>query len=109
MANIMDLIMDWKNVISINENVSGLYVIYQLLLFISSMVTPGTIFLLIVGALNSAFKIDLITSLLVNLFPVVMFMASCFFVQSKWQVCECMGIIYRFLCQILKSFLSTLY
>ncbi|OWF44368.1 Chitin synthase 3 [Mizuhopecten yessoensis] len=86
MANIMDLLMDWRNVISINENVSGLYMLYQLLLFISSMVTPGTIFLLIIGAFNSAFRIDLITSMLINLAPVVVFLIGCFVLTPKWQL-----------------------
>ncbi|XP_033728584.1 chitin synthase chs-2-like isoform X2 [Pecten maximus] len=86
MANIMDLLMDWRNVISINENVSGLYMLYQLLLFISSLVTPGTIFLLIIGALNSAFRIDLVTSLLINLAPVILFLIGCFVLKPKWQL-----------------------
>ena len=92
MANIMDLLSDWKNVIRLNESISGLYIMYQLLLFLSSMVTPGTIFLLIVGALNSAFKIDLKTSLGINLGPLLLFLISCFTMKSKWQVCLCSKI-----------------
>lgn len=86
MANIMDLLMDWRNVISINENISFLYILYQGLLFLSSLVTPGTIFLLIVGALNSAFRIDLITSFMINIVPLLFFLLSCFLFESKWQV-----------------------
>ncbi|VDI35520.1 chitin synthase [Mytilus galloprovincialis] len=86
MANILDLLGDWKNVMRLNENISGLYIAYQLLLFLSSMVTPATIFLLVVGALNSAFQIDLITSLCINLVPLLLFLISCFTVQSKWQL-----------------------
>ena len=87
MANIMDLLTDWRNVIRLNENISFLYIMYQGLLFLSSIVTPGTIFLLIIGALNSAFKIDLIHSLLINLAPLVVFLISCFYVKGKYQVC----------------------
>ncbi|XP_052081155.1 chitin synthase chs-2-like [Mytilus californianus] len=86
MANILDLLGDWKNVMRLNENISGLYIAYQMLLFLSSMVTPGTIFLLVVGALNSAFGIELITSLCLNLVPLLLFLIFCFTVQSKWQL-----------------------
>lgn len=96
MANILDLLGDWKNVMRLNENISGLYIAYQLLLFLSSMVTPATIFLLVVGALNSAFQIDLITSLCINLVPLLLFLISCFTVQSKWQVRMMIHLIYRF-------------
>ncbi len=94
MANILDLLMDWRNVIRLNENISFLYIAYQLLLFLSSMITPGTIFLLIVGALNSAFKIDLITSLLINIVPLFLFLIVCFTMKSKWQVIMCLIYIH---------------
>jgi len=60
---------------------------FQLLLFCSSLLTPATIFLLITGALNTAFPaFDLINSLVVNAVPVGLFMLTCFFCESKWQV-----------------------
>lgn len=86
MANIMDLLMDWRNVININENISFLYIMYQGLLFLSSIVTPGTIFLLIVGAMTSAFKIRLMVSFGINIAPLLLFLISCYLLDSKWQV-----------------------
>ena len=66
---------------------SLLYMAYQLLLFCSSLLTPATIFLLITGALNTAFPaFDLMKSLLVNAIPIGLFLLSCFFLESKWQV-----------------------
>jgi uncharacterized membrane protein len=32
----------------------------------------------------------LITSLMVNLTPVLIFLLSCFFLKSKWQVSKCL-------------------
>lgn len=58
MANIMDILRSWRVLIKKNENFSALYVLYQLLLFVSSLLTPATIFLLIVGAFNTAFKVS---------------------------------------------------
>lgn len=73
--------------IKINENMSVLYMAYQLLLFVSSMLTPATIFLLIVGAINTAFQeIDLMEALFINLAPVVIFLVICLTARSKIQV-----------------------
>ena len=51
MANILDLLRSWKSTVKINENVSSLYIIYQAVLFVASILGTGTIFLMIVGAL----------------------------------------------------------
>ena len=77
----------WRMMIKINENMSVLYMAYQLLLFVSSMLTPATIFLLIVGAINTAFQeIDLMQALFINLAPVVIFLVICLTARSKIQV-----------------------
>ncbi|XP_050419061.2 chitin synthase chs-2 [Patella vulgata] len=87
MANIMDFLSDWRNMIRKNENISWMYVLYQLLLFFSSIVTPGTTFLLIVGAINMAFPtLDLLDALLANLAPICLFMVICFVAKSEWQL-----------------------
>ena len=54
MANIMDLIASWKTTIKNNQNISMLYMVYQTFLFAASLVGTGTIFLMIVGALEVA-------------------------------------------------------
>nr|XP_022324471.1 uncharacterized protein LOC111125208 isoform X3 [Crassostrea virginica] len=102
MANIMDLLMDWRNVININENISFLYIMYQGLLFLSSIVTPGTIFLLIVGAMTSAFKIELMVSFGINIAPLLLFLISCYLLDSKWQILFAMllSLIYSLLMMV---------
>ena len=78
---------DWRNVVNLNENISFLYIAYQMLLFCSSILTPATIFLLIVGAMNTAFPgLDLIQSLVINAIPVGLFLVTCFYCSSQWQV-----------------------
>ncbi|XP_035824770.1 chitin synthase chs-2 [Aplysia californica] len=87
MANIMDILMSWQLLIKKNENFSALYVGYQLLLFVSSLLTPATVFLLIVGAFNTAFKqIDLVEALFINLSPVLIFLIVCLTMKSKFQL-----------------------
>jgi chitin synthase len=91
------LVGDWRNVVKLNENISLLYIAYQMLLFCSSLLTPATIFLLITGALNTAFPaLDLMASLAINTVPIALFLLACFFCDSKWQVCFHNGILNLF-------------
>ena len=53
----------------------------------STILTPGTIFLLVVGALTAAFPaIPLFGSLILNLLPVALFVVLCFVAKTQTQV-----------------------
>ena len=87
MANIIDLLMDWKNVTTRNEDISKLYIGYQMFLMVSSILTPGTILLMILGSLYTAFpQIEPWTAFVVNLIPVVIMVILCFVAKSDVQV-----------------------
>jgi chitin synthase len=74
MANILDLIIDWKIVTKNNQNISFLFIVYQVVLFVSTILTPGTIFLLIFGAIILGFEsIPPWLALVVNILPVGVF------------------------------------
>lgn len=47
---------------------------------------PGTIFLMLVGAFVAAFKIDNWTSFTYNIIPILFFMLICFTTKSEIQV-----------------------
>uniref|UniRef100_A0A2C9K7F9 chitin synthase n=1 Tax=Biomphalaria glabrata TaxID=6526 RepID=A0A2C9K7F9_BIOGL len=86
-ANIMDLLENWRSTTKKNKDITILYIIYQLVLFLSGMLTPGTTFLLILSALNTAYPdIPLYGALLINLVPVVLFTILCFKASSDTQV-----------------------
>ena len=59
-ANIYDLLRDYKNVVSVNESISIWYIFYQVIMLISSILGPGTIFLMIVGAISISFNIGML-------------------------------------------------
>ncbi|XP_011301044.1 uncharacterized protein kkv isoform X1 [Fopius arisanus] len=86
MANIMDLLMDAKRTIKINDNISMPYISYQILLMGGTILGPGTIFLMLVGAFVAAFKIDNWTSFYYNIFPILLFMVVCFTCKSNIQL-----------------------
>nr|XP_034301297.1 chitin synthase chs-2 isoform X1 [Crassostrea gigas] len=87
MANIIDLLMDWKNVTRKNEDISKLYILYQMFLMICSLLTPGTIFLMILGAISMAFPtIPPFAGMLVNLIPVSGMIILCFVAKPNIQL-----------------------
>ncbi|XP_065572052.1 chitin synthase chs-2-like isoform X2 [Artemia franciscana] len=92
MANILDLVMDAKRSVKVNENLSLPYIGYQVFLFTGTVLGPGTIFLMIVGAFNAAFGLDLYRSFFINLIPIVAFMGVCFFAKQKWQLIFAQGL-----------------
>lgn len=47
---------------------------------------PGTIFLMLVGAFVAAFRIDNWTSFEYNIYPILFFMFVCFTMKSEYQV-----------------------
>ncbi|XP_076380076.1 hyaluronan synthase-like protein kkv isoform X2 [Megalopta genalis] len=85
-ANIMDLLMDAKRTIKINDNISLPYISYQILLMGGTILGPGTIFLMLVGAFVAAFKIDNWTSFYYNIIPILLFMLICFTCKANIQV-----------------------
>ncbi|XP_053386745.1 chitin synthase chs-2-like isoform X3 [Mercenaria mercenaria] len=87
MANILDLLLDYKNVTKNNDDISVIYVAYQMLLMISSILTPGTIFLMITGALNMAYpSLSLYWALVLNVLPVAVFVVFCFVAKPNVQL-----------------------
>ncbi|KAI8045394.1 hypothetical protein M5D96_001574 [Drosophila gunungcola] len=75
-ANIMDLLADAKRTIKINDNISLLYIFYQMMLMGGTILGPGTIFLMLVGAFVAAFRIDNWTSFHYNISNIQLFVAQ---------------------------------
>ncbi|XP_067661074.1 chitin synthase chs-2-like [Haliotis asinina] len=74
MANILDLLQSSATARRANNDISLLYILYQGLLFVSSVLTPGTIFLIIFSAINTAYpELPLYGAMLLNLLPMVIF------------------------------------
>ncbi|XP_046403854.1 chitin synthase chs-2-like [Ischnura elegans] len=86
MANIFDLLGDYKRTVECNANISTLYIVYQMVLMAGTVLGPGTIFLMLVGAFVAAFKIDNWTSFYYNLIPIMIYMFVCFLCKSDVQL-----------------------
>ncbi|KMQ91842.1 chitin synthase [Lasius niger] len=95
-ANIFDLLMTAKMTRGVNDDISWLYIVYQWILMGSTILGPGTIFLMLVGAFVAAFHIDNWTSFWYNLIPISVFIAVCFTCKERMQllVAEIISAMY---------------
>lgn len=110
MANILDLILDYKNVTKTNQNISFLYIVYHVFLFVSTLLTPGSIFMLILGAIILGFEaIPPWLALILNLVPVGIFILLCLYASSQKQVSyidEKISLISAYVRRVLCSFMN---
>ena len=86
LANVMDLLLNYRDTIRANDNISIFYIAYQMAMMFGTVLGFGTIFLMIVGAMVAAFKVDLYTGFLYNLIPIVIFTTVCYFGRPKLQL-----------------------
>ncbi|KAH8270404.1 hypothetical protein KR018_009670, partial [Drosophila ironensis] len=85
-ANIFDILADADTVVKKNNSISTMYVWYQGMLMIGTVLGPGTIFLMMVGALVAVFTINIWTAFLWNFFPLLIFILSCVYLKQKFQL-----------------------
>ena len=57
-----------------------------MMVMVGTVLGPGTIFLMLVGAFNAAFSIANWDAFLYNLIPILLFMVVCFTLDSKIQL-----------------------
>lgn len=104
LANTIEILSNWKIFIQNNDNISFLYIAYQALLLVISFVSPGTIFLLIVGAINKAYpSITLSTSFFLNFLPLLIMMILCKYASTEKQVSN------RYLQLVCREFAERMY
>lgn len=88
MANILDLLLSWKQIRNTNTSMSIPYIVYHWCLFVSTLLTPGTIFMLIVGAIIVSFQwIHSLIILIVIAVLVSVFLLMCIYASTQIQVC----------------------
>ncbi|OXA64962.1 Chitin synthase 1 [Folsomia candida] len=96
MANIMDLLLSYEKVVKVNPDISFLYICYQIVMMVGTILGPGTIFLMLVGAFATAFNLGQWTSFLYNFIPILTFILVCFLCKANIQlmVAQILSVIY---------------
>uniref|UniRef100_A0A1B0AE11 chitin synthase n=1 Tax=Glossina pallidipes TaxID=7398 RepID=A0A1B0AE11_GLOPL len=85
-ANIFDLLSDADLVIKNNSSISMPYIVYQAMLMVGTVLGPGTIFLMMVGALVTVFSTGIWNAFLWNFIPLLTFILSCIYLKQKYQL-----------------------
>ncbi len=75
-ANIVDLLADYKNTVYANKNISMLYIFYQASLLVSTVLGPATVLMMIAGANLIVFNVDLWDAYLIALVPAFFLLLS---------------------------------
>jgi chitin synthase len=73
----------------VNENISLLYVIYQTGLFAASIVGPGSIFMMMIGAMDVALggRLGFVRAGILTIIPIIIFIILCYTTKTDTQVC----------------------
>ncbi|XP_021358360.1 uncharacterized protein LOC110453643 [Mizuhopecten yessoensis] len=86
LANVIDLLGDWKNTVRLNDNISTPYVLYQFLLLVSTLLGPATVLLMMAGAFSVVFKTSVFQSYALSLIPPITFIVLCIYTKPTTQV-----------------------
>ncbi|CAF4001820.1 unnamed protein product, partial [Rotaria sp. Silwood2] len=85
-ANIIDFLAEYKRLVLVNESISYLYIIYQLLLMVSTVLGPATVLLMIIGAFNACFGTSLWQSMYMSVLPAFFYLLLCFHTTTDFQI-----------------------
>ncbi|XP_059143322.1 uncharacterized protein LOC131930739 [Physella acuta] len=101
-ANILDLLGSSQLTRKKNSNISMLYILYQWLLMLMTILGPGTILMMIAGAIKLVFKLDLVGSYVFAVVPAAIYIIGCFWLKSQHQLifAAVLSIFYTFIMMI---------
>ncbi|XP_011496081.1 PREDICTED: uncharacterized protein LOC105360778 [Ceratosolen solmsi marchali] len=85
-ANVFDLLESAAETKKVNRDISNIYIGYQWILMGSTILGPGIVFLMLVGAFVSAFQIANWSSFGCNLVPIIIFCFTCYYCNEKTQL-----------------------
>ncbi|XP_048237922.1 chitin synthase chs-2-like [Haliotis rufescens] len=86
LANIMDLLSSSEVTVAHNSNISYLYIVYQMAMMAGTVLGPGTVIMMIAGAIEAVFAPGLIYAYLMSLLIPTIFTIACFTTSTKIQL-----------------------
>ncbi|XP_071168512.1 chitin synthase chs-2-like [Mytilus edulis] len=86
MANILDLLMSYTQTTRNNPNISYLYIFYQVILFLSSVLGPSTVLLAMQSAVRTVFSTSAVVAYIVTYAPTILFIFICLKFKSQTQL-----------------------
>lgn len=86
LANIVDLLGDWKNTVRLNDNISTPYILYQFFLLVSTILGPATVLLMMAGAFTVVCKTTVLESYAISLVPAIALIIVCMYAKPSAQI-----------------------
>ena len=86
LANITNLLGDWRNTVRLNDNLSSPYMFYQFSLLVCTLLGPATVLLMMAGAFSVVFKTSLIQSYAMSLVPPIIYILICMYLKPHIQL-----------------------
>ena len=86
LANQLDLLNDYRNTIKANDNISLLFMIYQLIMTISTILGPATIVLVFVSSFENILNLTLWEAYLLAVIPPALYILACHVCKPKTQI-----------------------
>ena len=86
MANIADLIQSRARTVKRNKNISNIYILYLLTLFVSSILGPATVLLAMQSSVATVFRMPTWASYLCTYGPTIAFVFVCLMLNSNKQI-----------------------
>ncbi|KAM8841070.1 chitin synthase chs-2-like [Spinachia spinachia] len=102
MANMIDLLGCTTTLSKKNSSISKIYMIYQLITLVASILAPSTVVLMIAGTLTVVLNIGQNVSLVLAVIPPVIFLGTSFRIKANTQIiiAAILSILYAFLMMI---------
>lgn len=86
LANIIDLLGNYEATVAQNKNISKLYIFYQFILLISTVLGPSTIIIAIASAFQSILKWDVWICFILSFAPCLFYIVICLTTKLKTQI-----------------------
>ena len=84
--NILDILENWKSVTQVNEDISWLYIVYQMGIMVGTFIGPGGIYMALAGGVSTVFGVEPLLSLALNMIPLLLYCFACYYTPSKFQL-----------------------
>jgi chitin synthase len=82
----MDFLSDYKHIVEVNDSISYLYIVYQFLLMVSTVLGPATVILMITGAYNACLGTSLWQSFVLAVGPAFCYLILCYITTTDFQI-----------------------
>ncbi|GFN76984.1 chitin synthase [Plakobranchus ocellatus] len=86
LAHNMDLLGSWRNTVRINDNINRLFILFQLILILSTILAPSFLVLMTTIAYNTVFGFSMWWSYVLSIIPVAFYTFVCLRRSSDTQI-----------------------